>query len=367
MKYARLHGPWAICRLSEFYWKPGHRRTKTDFSLLKDWGVDGIITRDMDFMDELLKLNVPIIGSDHGEAVSDVPLITGNHKATGEMAATYFINKGFKNYAFCGYSDQKWSTYRMKGFTDKIEEFGYTTNTYQKPLTRDRRLWKNEPLFLVKWLKTLPERTAIMTCSDDRALHVLEACNIAKIKIPEQIAVLGVDNDDIICELANPPISSIKFNVVKAGYKSAATLNKLMFCRETTHDNIVVEPIEIVTRLSTDILGVEDRDVISALSFIREHRNELIQVQDVADAVSVSRRTLEVKFRRYLNKSLLEEIKQVHIDQMVRMLLETNLPVSKIALILGHNSSENISRYFKYVKGLSPKAFREKYGSRPDF
>jgi len=203
-----------------------------------------------------------------------------------------------------------------------------------------------------------------MVCSDDRSQEICEACRIADIHVPEEVAIIGVDNDEVFCELSNPRLSSVAFNTEKAGYEAAELLDKLISGRKVKDIRVVVHPTHIVTRHSTDILAVEDEEAAKAIRFIREHQNKSIQVCDVVNAVGVSRRSLERRFRKSLGRSVHEEIRRVHIDQVCRMLIGTNLSVTKISRVLGYPDIDNIARYFKKEKGTTPLAYRKRYGRK---
>jgi LacI family transcriptional regulator len=203
-----------------------------------------------------------------------------------------------------------------------------------------------------------------MACNDDRARQVMEACKIAGLHVPEEVAIIGVDNDDLVCNLSHPPLSSIALNFERSGYEAAELLDKLMTGEKMADQRIVVRPTHIVTRQSTDILAIEDREVAKAVRFIRQHSKEPIQVSDVVDAVLVSRRSLYHQFRRVLGRSPNEEIRRTRVEQIVRMLVETNLPVSKIAFALGYSSVAHIARYFRQEKGMNLQSYRKLYGRK---
>jgi LacI family transcriptional regulator len=360
-KYSRLNNPWGVYRLSQFYWRPEHKRNKNELKHLKEWKPDGIITREMDHIDEVLELGIPIIGSECAKEIPGLPIITSDFSETGRMAADYFLDKGFKNFAYCGYSDVAWSTMRLEGFRNTLSEKGYEVDSYMKPISNLRMLWISENEKIAEWIKKLPKNTGLMTCSDDRGLHILEACKVAGRRVPDDIAILGVDNDEILCDLANPPLSSIAFNTEDIGFKAARSLDKMMNGIKLKNLCITAKPAFVVSRHSTDIFAVEDEQLKRALSYIKTNRFKLIQVSDVVKATSVSRRNLELRFKKWLNRSILDEIKRVHVGLMSEMLIETNYSIAKIASLLGHSSVDNICRYFKNEKKLSPSEFRDKY------
>jgi LacI family transcriptional regulator len=201
-----------------------------------------------------------------------------------------------------------------------------------------------------------------MACNDDRGRQVVEACKIAGVHVPEDVAIVGADNDELICELSSPRLSSVALNLERSGFEAAELLDRLMRRREKmTNQQIIVQPTRIVARQSTDILAIEDSEVAEAVRYIRQHAKERIQVDDVARAVGVSRRGLERKFRRVVRVSILREIRRVRLEQIIRMLVETNHSIGHIALALNFPSIEHISRFFRQQMKFSPLAYRKKY------
>jgi LacI family transcriptional regulator len=203
-----------------------------------------------------------------------------------------------------------------------------------------------------------------MACNDDRGRQVLEACKIADLHVPEEVAILGVDNDEMVCDLSNPRLSSIALNLERSGYEAAELLDKLMAGnKKMANQKIIAQPTHVVTRQSTNILAIEDSDVAQAVRFIRQHSKEMLQVDDVAKTVGISRRGLERRFRIALKRSVFNEIKRVRAEQVARMLVETNQSIGQIALALNYPGIEHISRFFRKEKGMSPLAYRKKYSS----
>jgi LacI family transcriptional regulator len=200
-----------------------------------------------------------------------------------------------------------------------------------------------------------------MSCNDYCGQNIIEACKDAGIHIPEEIAVLGSDDDYIVCDFTNPKLSSISYDTEKAGYEAAKLLDKLMKGEQKmTGQQIIIHPVRVVTRQSTDILAVEDEKVAEAIRFINQHCNEPIQVGEVADAVAVLRRSLERRFKVALNRTIHDEIRRVHIDKVVEMLLETNLSVLAIAMSLGYHGTTHISRMFRQERGMTLRDYRKK-------
>jgi len=354
-RYSRIHGPWV------FYREPGG--LEKSLPDLKNWGADGIIMRNTPKSDVLSELNLPTILVIHGkEKKSYYPRIITDGEQIGRMAARHFLDRGFRHFAYCGFDDTSWSQQRCIYFVKTVIQAGFKPHIYQQPKSRVKQCWKNEQVIMADWLKSLPKPVGLMACNDDRGQHALEACKMAGLQVPEEVAVIGVDNDELVCDLSDPPLTSIALNTEKAGYEAAKLLDRLMTQKKKkTRKDIMVRPINIVTRQSTDILSIEDKEVAEAVRFIRKNSRKTIRVNDVADASGLSRRVLEKRFRKILNRSVYEEIRRVRIAQVCQMLVETTISISEIALVLGYPGVEHIARYFRKEKGKSLLAYRKEY------
>jgi len=354
-KYSRLHGPWI------FYREPGG--LKRALPRLKSWGATGMITRDSRRIQEVIAIGVPTIVAVHYKSLPDVPVIDTNPINIGKMAAEHLLNRGFRSFGYCGFDDMHWSEMRGKIFGQSVEEAGFDIYFYEQPKSKSKREWQNEQGILSNWLKSLPKPVGIMACNDDRGQHITEACKTAGLRIPDEVAVVGVDNDELVCDLTEPPLSSVALNIEKGGYEAAELLDHLMSGKKIATRKIIVEPMRVVGRQSTDVLAIEDPMVSEALRFIRGNAKRAIQVSDVVAAVAVSRRGLEQRFRKILGHSINREIRRVRVEQVARFLTETNKPVGQIALYLNYPGIDHIARYFRAEKGISPVAYRKLHHS----
>jgi LacI family transcriptional regulator len=222
--------------------------------------------------------------------------------------------------------------------------------------------WQSNVSLLTDWLKNLPKPVAIMACNDDFGIHIIEAANMAGTRIPEEVAILGVDNDEFICDLYDPPMSSIDQEPENVGFKVAQIVKGIIKDGIKSGDKIIGNNFRIVTRRSTDIFAIEDEQLVKALNYIKENASKRsISVAEVVSATTLSRRLLELRFRKLLNRSVLQEIKQIRIDAIVQKLTTTREPVSKIAYALGFNSLASFSNYFKNEKKISPGVFRKQF------
>lgn len=372
-RYSRLHGPWIFNRKSEYFldYQANYQKSQVleeeTLSLLQKWGADSVIATNINNknqFDRIVSMGIPAVilgGYEPKKPVQGWHRIRSDTDIIGKLAAEHLLGCGLHDFAYCGYSKLSWSDERGASFAKRIEKAGLETKVYQPRLSKIRgRI--HELNNLANWLKLLPKPLGIFACNDDRAQNVLEACKIANFEVPEEIAVIGVDDDRLVCEVSEPELTSIGLNNERAGFEAAELLSRLMAGEKIVRQEIVVEPIDIVIRKSTDQLAIKDADVARAIRFIREHAMEVIQVSDVVEQVPMSRRSLERAFRRILNRSVFEEVKRVHVVQFSRMLLETNMSISQIAMCLGHPNSQNISRYFREEKGISPTVYRRKHG-----
>lgn len=365
--YSRLHGPWSFYLQDPFF--ISSRKVEKTLSRLKKGKFDGIIARQMSGIQEIEKLRIPaIIASTVKEKSTpeefSFPIITTDNQSIGEIAAEHLLSRGFQNFAFCGYDEIDWSNGRKTAFCDAVSQKGYSVYLYEQPKLKRDRHWENEQKWLIEWLSSLPKPIGLMTCSDDRSQNVIEASKICGLRVPEQIAVIGVDDDKLVCNLSNPPLSSISLNSVSAGYEAAELLDRLMNGEPMTKQKIIVKPTHVEIRMSTNILAVKDPNVAMALSFIREHAKEDISVDDVVEATSLSRRVLESRFKNILNKSILKEIRQTRVEQIIKMLCETNISIKEIAEKLGYTGTDHISRYFRKEKGVSLLEYRRQYDQK---
>jgi LacI family transcriptional regulator len=345
-KYSRIHGPWALHKWSAE--KP------IKLSQLKKWGADGVIMRQSRKNSKLLSADIPMVVSPFAQKkIEGVGNIIGDSEAIGKMGAEHLLERGLRNFAFCGTRELPWSSLRGESFKERISKAGFKTHLYKQPKSKLTHSWENEQKIMADWLKSLPKPVGILTCNDDRAQRV-----------PDHVAVLGINNDQLLCELSEPPLSSITLSAERAGYEAAKMLHNILIGKKTDKNTIIIKPLYVVTRPSTDILQTQDKDLSAALQYIHQHYKLPVQVNDVAAAVGVSRRVLEKRFRKYLGRSLHGEIRRARIEHISWLLLETDLSIAQIADTLGFSCPETFSSFFKRGKGISPLNYRRKYSDK---
>lgn len=359
VRYARLHGPW------EFYITPG------DFEQalpdMKQWGGSGIIARieTPKIAQAIFGSGLPTIVLDISQNIPiDVPSsacfseIASDSHGAARLAADHLVALGLKHFAFIGEASRAWSKNREDGFRQRLNEVGYEPYVYRPPRRKRDRIWPREELFLVEWLCTLPRPVGIMACNDDRGRQVLDACRSAGLIIPLDAAVIGVDNDELLCELSSPPLSSVALNAETGGFRAASLLDQMMRNHLQRPQRLIVEPLHVVQRQSTEASLVADPDIAMALRFIETHAAEPINVDDIVDQLNVSRRIFEIRFRELVGRTPHQELRRARLVRAQRLLLETDLPIANIANAAGFCSPAHLAQTFRQDVGRTPTQYR---------
>ena len=355
---ANERGPWTFYREPPHYHAIDWKKKVTD--RLSTGQVDGIIMREPERIEEIIRRKIPgICAPVTKRTIEGFINIIIDNDAVGTLGAEHLLQCGFRHFAYCGLEDIYWSAKRGEAFQRRITEAGCACHIYRPLKAKDMQaLWEKEEPLLVAWLQSLPKPVGIMACNDDRSQHVLDACHVARIHVPGEVAILGVDDDEFICRLANPALSSICLNAEKLGYRAAQLLDRVMAgeaCHETTIEGL---PTHVVARSSTDILLVEDREVSEAIRFIRRHADRPLQVDDVAEAVALSRRSLQQRFSKAIGRSMHSQILRERVNRITQLLVETDLTVAQIAEKMCFSSPKQLDRVFTRFQGTTPTAYR---------
>jgi LacI family transcriptional regulator len=358
--YIRVHGPWSVHL----------QRHETYDALpkwLDGWKGDGIIARveNAKVARAIRKLGVPAIDLRGRLKRSQLPTVLTDDVAGARMAAEHLLERGFPHYGYCGYVGTSYSDNRSRVFRSAIEEAGHECHVYLPPARliglgpdhteQQGRIYEQD---VARWLRKLPEPIGIMACNDVRAQQVLNACRDLGIAVPDKVAVVGVDNDEVICDLCDPPLSSVVPNTRKIGYDAAALLDRMLEGESILPGPFVVPPLGIVTRRSTDVLAIEDPDIADAVRFIRDHACEGITVKDVLNRVPLSSSSLERQFRKILDRTPKAEIIRVQLEHVRRLLAEPGLSLKEIAAKTGFRHPEYLCAIFKHKLGQTPGEYR---------
>lgn len=348
--YLREHERWLL------YLSEGKRGEKVP-SWLEKWKGDGIIVRieNEEIAKVIKKLKIPVVDISSARLIPDLRWVETDDKGVAELAANHFIHLGFRNFAFCGDRSFNWSIQREQHFQRLISKAGYKCHVFNYANQQEEA---SETQRIAKWLVDLPKPLGLFSSYDYLGRQVLEACRGNEITVPDQVSVLGVDNDDIMCELSEPPMSSVIPNTHLVGYKAAELLERLMSGEHIPSTPHLIMPIGIAARRSTDVLAIEDRNTVASLRYIREHACRGISVKDVIDAVPQSRRLLESKFKKFLGRTPHEEIISVRIRCAKTLLLETELPLTQIAERTGFTHVEYLNVAFRRETGMPPGRYR---------
>jgi len=360
IRYSGQTEQWVVCRMPPAYKrKVGIPRV---VKWAKKWGADVVIGQfEADEPVELFRQNgIVAIAQDYKAKFSSIPNITGDYLLTGRMAADLYLHKGFRNFAYFGYKNVCWSEERCAGFRQRIEEAGLGDHFYLYDRQEIDNLWYYAAPELEKWLHSLPKPVAVMACDDNQGNALIEACNDAGVKIPSDLSVIGVDNDEIICNLSDPTLSSISVDIERGGFETAQLAVKMIQDPLFPGYDITLHPIRLVHRVSTSAYATDDKDVLMALRFIRQNLGKKLSVGDVLAQVPLSRRLLEVRFKKVIGYSIYQYISQQRIGRFSELLLETNDSIQEIAYKMGEDDVKCICRRFKELKGCTPSEWRDR-------
>jgi len=365
-RYARLHGPWYL----DMHFRNAHDISIEHIASRRGEGIFAAGIYSSQTAKKILDSGLPTITVEnelaehlpaHTENSNGIATIRTNSKEVGRIGAEYLLERGLKNFAFCGIPNKTWSRQRKEGFRSRIREAKLKCHIYPEPELEEDNMWEKERVALADWLKSLPKPAGLMACNDERSCELVEAAHLAGVTIPEEIAILGVDNDELLCNLLDIPLSSIDLNGDKAGYEAAALLDSLMAGEKMTGLEVIAEQAGLVARKSTDVLAIPDAEVADAMRFIRANASKIIRVDDVVNATLLSRRLLERRFRKTIGKSILNEIRRVHVESAAEMLLNTNLPISQVAQKSGFSSATHFGITFKQKMKMTPFAYRKAF------
>ncbi len=361
LRYVRQHGPWGLHILEG-------RQGEQKLTRMRAWGCTGIIGRlDTPELRERIRLaRVPKILVDQEltperatPRTTGHSLIRSDTAAVGILAAEYFLGLQYRHLAYVGeVCGRAWSVRRGQAFAERVARNGHACHTYGPLCAAEREDAGLERARLCAWLRALPKPVALLAAMDNRGHQVMDACAWAGIRVPQEIAVLGVDNDDDLCEATQPTMSSIQLDAERAGFEAARQLDRLMRGMTRRHTILLYGPLHVVPRGSTASSQLEDAVVLRALEFIALNACSGIGVPDVVAHVRASRRLAEQRFRSYLGRTILEEIRRVRIERVCMLLRETNLAIGEITRQCGFDSESHLGVLFRQRFGCAMRQYR---------
>lgn len=370
-RYQRERGDWAI------YYKP-HGLGEPTPPWLREARPDGLLVRigDAAMASAVRKLGVPAV--DLRGVISDtgLPTIGVDHGRVAQLAAEHLLQRGFRRFGFCGlprgvhpHMDELCDHFvaAIRQASCECDVFlarrgpqrGEAWERQQNRLAQ----WRDQQRRISQWIESLPKPAAVMACYDDRALQVLDACRRSGTAVPEQVAVISADNDEYLCQMAIPSLTSIDENAARIGYEAAELLDRMMDGQPPPALRLVVPPRGVVTRQSTDVLAIEDGYVASAMRLIREQACCGLRPRDVVAQVPLSRVALASRFKATVGHTIGAEIQRVQIRRAQQLLAETDLPIKQIAHRAGFHYVEYMTRLFRRLTGQTPAEYRHRHGN----
>lgn len=358
--YARSHGEWNFL-IQERDLRGGIPEW------LESWDGDGILCRlsDPELAELFAKAACPVIDLYGQIRHPKIPFLDTDATAVAEMAARFFINSTFTNFAFCGFPGLWFSDDRQAAFEKSIGRFGARLKVYQPPVAwsvtdvaRRESLHPSGSPQLAEWIASLPPRTAILACNDVRAQQLIQMAARIGRSVPEDLAVMGVDDDQLICELSMPRLTSVRPDTHTLGYTAAHWLHQLMQGRKLPFQQLLVPPVQITERASTDTIASDDPVLVKALRFIRDHAHERIDATQVVEHVGLARSSVETRFRSNVGRTIRTEITRARVNRAAVLLKETTMTLDEVARACGFATASHFIRIFKQQKGVTPGSFR---------
>ncbi len=363
LRYAHENGPWEFHMLTGYFEEQGIQRTKV-------WGCTGAIafTETKAHVNAVLAAGVPVVFINpprkmmkNKSELSRHCCVLRDHDAIGRVGADFYLERQYMNFAYVGdVKNQPWSLERARGFTRRVEEEGFTCGVYPIPPLKERDDFALECERLRTWLRQLPKPVAVMAARDQRARQILDMCMDEGLSVPHEIAVLGVSNDEIFCETTTPSLSSIELDGENTGFDCAKLLDERMRDAKAARNPCVLSlsMAHVVTRRSTDTSCVADPLMAKAMAFVHKSLGAQISVADVARHLNISRRLLEMKARKFLGRTICDEIQRLRLNHARSLLRNTKMTVSEIAVACGFYDPSHLGLWFRKRFRISPTAFR---------
>jgi LacI family transcriptional regulator len=349
-RYLAVHGHWSVFLDERELGAP-----PPDWLL--DWSGDGVICRSTtpEIAEALTRKGIPTVDLNDRFGDLGLPRIVSDMAAIGRLAAEHLLQRGYTDIAYCGFDGEPWCDLRLAG----VQSVCLPIAIFRTPWSGVReRAWQQERDAIAEWVGGLPRPLGIVACNDARAHHVLEACQAIGRSVPEEIAVIGVDNSETLCDLCNPPLSSVVPNAARVGYEAADLLCRLMAGETVAATTRLIEPTGVMARQSTDSVAITDPILARANQFIRQNAHHPITVDDVVHRSGVSRSTLERKYRTHLRTTPHEEIQIARLKRVKTLLTRTGWSLNRIAEETGFDHPEYMMVQFKRLTGFTPSQWR---------
>jgi LacI family transcriptional regulator len=359
-EYCHKHGQWRFQLEINASEPLAAARVKRS---LAQWNPDGILAHIEDeHWDKLIaQSGLPAVNISNSVSAFGTPSVQVDHAAVGRMVAHYFMAKGLENFAYCGSSDGVRLPERRDGFSQAVRDAGFACSVLEDFMHGHQPEWVKARHAIEKWLATLEKPVGIMCVHDYRGQEVLGACREIGLAVPDEVSVVGVENDRRMCTMSDPPMSSVETPSRRIGYEAAALLHKMINGRPAPRKPILLSPIEVVARASSEKVTINDPDIVQAMRFIADNASEAITVNDILEEVAMSRRSFERRFREATGRTPKEQIDAVRIAQAKGLLVNTDLGIPRVAAQCGFAGREVFSRVFNHQMGIAPSAYRRRF------
>jgi LacI family transcriptional regulator len=337
-----------------------HSRHEVDLSWLDGWRGDGVLARieTLETARRVRRMRLPTVDLSAARLIPQIPCVETDDDIISRWGVEHFAARGLKHFAFCGDAQFAWSVKRAARFAVHVQ--AVRGSAYEFAISPHGRLsYKRRAM--ARWLAGLPKPVGVLACYDIAAQEVLESCKIANLAVPDDVAVLGIDNDELICNLTAVPLSSIQPDTTQTGFLAASMLDEMMTGRDLEPELRLIPPLRVVTRQSTDILSVNDHLVAKALRFIRDRANDGLTVTEVLGHVGLSRRSLDYRFVKALGRTVHEEITRARMERLADVLVTTGWTLPQVAERLNFKHAEYMGVAFKKFTGKSPGQYRQAF------
>lgn len=357
VRYSKENGPWLFYRLSPDS-RFGDDREEWVLKWARQWKADAIIGRWDDRKMSLLDdLDIPVVLQNNRSRSNVFSNLTGDYDSTGKMAAQYFRKKLYTEYAFFGIKDIVWSEERCEGYRKEVLNSKGHFYSYMEQITGDDREK------IIGWLESLPKPLALFCCDDAHAQFVTETCKIAGIRVPEDIAILGVDDDDLLCGISDPPLSSVQMDVEMGGYMTCRLLHQNILSGSREPFNVSIAPIGIKERASTSFLNLSDPHVLRLIKIIDEDYGKELKMDELLQTIPLSRRSIEMRFKKATGYTIYQYLLNVRVEHFAYLITTTDRSYVDIAYEVGFRDLSNVSRTFRKYKGCTPQEYRRRFCS----
>ncbi|MCO6044799.1 DNA-binding transcriptional regulator [Aeoliella sp. ICT_H6.2] len=353
--YAEKHAAWHLLIDPRDH---EHRSALPD-----GWRGHGVIARIASRMqyEQLSASGLPVVDVDDVfEDQLDIAKVITDEEARAKLALEHLSGRGLVNYAYFAPPSNRYSNRRGKAFAAAVQQAGYICHEYRPGYRAGRRIsWNEQQRRVTRWLASLPRPVAILAVDAHHAHQIAEICHLADIRVPDEVAILAGDSDDLLCDVSMPPLSAISTASERIGYQAAELLASMMDGAPVPKEPIVVKPHDVVSRHSTDILSIDDPAVVQALRYIQDHAHRGIGVDDILREVPISRRSLEIQFRAYLDRSPAEEIRRAKLERGRTLLGKREMSITEVALASGFSNTTRFGIAFRKQYGMTPRSFRK--------